>query len=274
MLNHLLTCIYCPENVKQKAKACKNLRKGFIDGGGDEENTDSDVPVGSTGSTGKRASDMGLGEKGMKKQKSFTVIAAKGITYSPEKQMAFENQLLRAMVSAGWSFNSINDVEVIKLFHSIAPGLKIPDRTKLSTKILRREVVTLEGEIKNATKNSYGTLQNDVWKDVSRKHVAAFMLTSGRQVRLCSFVCSCSKHYIKVFLTHVHDLSSKRRTGELMFTLIEEEMAYLESIGVKLVGVAGDAGGDESKARRLAQKKYPWLLIADCWGHQVRFYCQ
>jgi hypothetical protein len=210
-------------------------------------------------------------QTGMKKQKSFTVVAAKGISYGPEKQIVFENQLLHAAISAGWLFNSVVDPEVIKLFHSIAPGLKVPDHTKLSNKILCCEVASIEGDIQKSTKGAYATMQNDMWKDVAKRYLAVFMITANCKV---CFYGNIFTHLVlislmKSFLTHVHNMSSDRRTGNTMFMLIEEGMTYLESIGVKLIGVAGDAGGDERKARQLAQQKYTWLLTADCWGHQV-----
>jgi hypothetical protein len=157
MLNHLLSCIYCPENIKIKAKRCKVLKKGNIEDTGGEG--DSDTPAGSTSSKGKCSLNVEHKQTGMKKQKSFTVVAAKGISYGPEKHITFKNQLLRAAISAGWLFNSVVDPEVIKLFHSIAPGLKIPDRTKLSNKILRREVASIEGDIQKSTKGAYATMQ-------------------------------------------------------------------------------------------------------------------
>jgi hypothetical protein len=62
------------------------------------------------------------------KQKKFTVVSAKAHSFNPSKQTAFEDQLLRAVISAGWSFNSIADPEVQKFFHDWIPGAKVPDR--------------------------------------------------------------------------------------------------------------------------------------------------
>lgn len=50
---------------------------------------------------------------------------------------------------------------------------------------------------------------------------------------------------------------------------METELEYLKSIGVSIIGVAGDDSGDERKARWLIQEKHPRLLISACWGHQV-----
>ena len=50
---------------------------------------------------------------------------------------------------------------------------------------------------------------------------------------------------------------------------MDKELEHLTSLGLTPIGVAGDAGSDERKARLLVLKKYPHLLIADCWAHQV-----
>jgi hypothetical protein len=69
---------------------------------------------------------------------------------------------------------------------------------------------------------------------------------------------------------HVHDQSSERKTGENIFKYIKMEIEHLRGLGVKVIGVVGDAGGDERKGWRLTLKEYPSMLAADCWGHQVR----
>lgn len=52
---------------------------------------------------------------------------------------------------------------------------------------------------------------------------------------------------------------------------MEKELTYLRSLGLFPIGFAGDAGGDERKARCLILKSHPELFIADCWAHQVCF---
>ncbi|OJA09942.1 hypothetical protein AZE42_14003, partial [Rhizopogon vesiculosus] len=36
-----------------------------------------------------------------------------------------------------------------------------------------------------------------------------------------------------------------------------------------MIGICGDAGGDEKRGRLLFLQKYPWMLITDCWSHQI-----
>jgi len=49
------------------------------------------------------------------------------------------------------------------------------------------------------------------------------------------------------------------------------EKEYIEKdLGLKLIGWVSDAGGDSRAARLRFQAAYPWLLVVDCFAHQVR----
>jgi hypothetical protein len=95
--------------------------------------------------------------------------------------------MLRAFVSAGWAFNSITDPEVQKLFHDFFPGAILPTRQKLSEQVLNREVVRMQGTLKQDVKGAYATIQCDGWKDISKKHLVAFMYTANWEVSSGSF---------------------------------------------------------------------------------------
>ncbi|KAF8338570.1 hypothetical protein F5887DRAFT_1077664 [Amanita rubescens] len=222
MINHLLSCNRVPEDVKMKMKALK---------GKQADSEDDEV-------------DGDLGAEGVAKQRKFTVIAAKAISFNNEKQLGFEGQLLRACISAGWSFNSIMDPEVRKLFAMIAPGAIIPDCNKLSGMILHREVTKIEGGLREQVKKEYATLQCDGWKDISKNHLIAFMFTAKQEFTI----------YI----------SAQRKTGENLAVLIKEELENLRKLGAHPIRVVGDASGNERKAQQLVSKDDPSLLIADC----------
>lgn len=40
--------------------------------------------------------------------------------------------------------------------------------------------------------------------------------------------------------------------------------------GGVVVAIVTDASGESRKARRLFVKKYPWVIVLDCYAHQVR----
>ncbi|TFY79124.1 hypothetical protein EWM64_g4889, partial [Hericium alpestre] len=65
-------------------------------------------------------------------------------------------------------------------------------------------------------------------------------------------------------------MSAKRKTAANVFALMVTEYEYLTTqIGLKCIGIAGDAAGDERKARLDMLREHPNLLIADCWAHQI-----
>ncbi|PCH34657.1 hypothetical protein WOLCODRAFT_79053 [Wolfiporia cocos MD-104 SS10] len=101
---------------------------------------------------------------------------------------------------------------------------------------------------------AYTVLQGDGWKDISKKHLVAFMHVTQR----------------KAYVLHVHDISAKRKTGENIFALMESEYEYIQDmLKLKCIGVCGDAASDERKGRMLFLKAHPWMLAADCWSHQL-----
>ena len=96
MVNHLLECDYCPDNVKKKVWAFKDGKE--LDS--DHEPNPVDVASHTSKETGKRLSASGgyAGNAKKKKQASFTVTA-KAVTFSPTKQVEFENMLLQVSIS-------------------------------------------------------------------------------------------------------------------------------------------------------------------------------
>jgi hypothetical protein len=70
-------------------------------------------------------------------------------------------------------------------------------------------------------------------------------------------------------MTHVFNMTAERKTGANLLEKINNEMQYVQGLGYTVIGIAGDASGDERKARALKQRAEPHLLMADCWAHQV-----
>lgn len=179
MNNHLLTCQFVPLSVKEQAAAFKSESV--------TEAERKDEPTQSTAIKHNRSessSSNQLRQRLAKKQKTFEIVAVKARPFTETMQRSFENQLLKAFVSSGTAFNKIDDPEVQRLFAGFLPSVVVPTRQRLESEVLRHVVVQAEGEIKNSVKGCYATLSCDGWKDVSRRHLVAFMLTVNRQVSL------------------------------------------------------------------------------------------
>ncbi len=119
------------------------------------------------------------------RRQSFACTSEEPITSRPlskQEQVAIEVQYLRALISAGWSFLSVDDPEVVKLVSLLNPSFKLPNRNKLSGPILDAEFNCHQNELMKMMKGSYATGQCDGWRDISRNHLVAFMISSGGMV--------------------------------------------------------------------------------------------
>lgn len=71
---------------------------------------------------------------------------------------------------------------------------------------------------------------------------------------------------------HVFDVSSQRKTAANLLPLMIKECKFAEEVlGATVLGMCGDAAGDEHKSRMDLVAKCPWYLVADCWAHQVGY---
>jgi hypothetical protein len=175
--NYLLQCENVPEKVKELARQWQKKHCG----GESEDEEGQVVPI--THQAQKHSQEApSATTSASKKQKKFTVLAVKAIAFGLPQQLTFEDKLLQAFVSAGISFNAINDPELRALFHDYVPGAKLPTRQSLSGQVLDRQVAKLQGTITSDLKGAYATVQCDRWKDISKKHFVAFMFTARHEV--------------------------------------------------------------------------------------------
>ncbi|THH07907.1 hypothetical protein EW145_g3063 [Phellinidium pouzarii] len=269
LCNHLRRCQYCPASVKSKATfeaTGDGLSEDTTSFHASSEassvpNSDSETAFASPhviSSSLKRSATSSVSASSFKKprqQSEFTVYASKSNPWSAQRQQLFETMLLNAFTSAGWAHHGIEDPDVRAFFHEFIPSAQNPWRKTLGGSILDRMIIKAEGEAKEHVKGKYATMQCDGWKDVSKKHLLAFMFTADRKARI----------------TNVHDNSAQRKSAEKLKTLMDSELDYMTKVLLLLViGICGDASGDERAARLQMLAKYPYLLIADCWAHQIQ----
>ena len=93
-----------------------------------------------------------------------------------------DQQFLRAFISAGWSYNSVTDPEVKKLFAMMNSHYKVPNRNKLSGPLLDREFECTQKRITERQRGHYATGQCDGWKDLSKNSLLAFLVTANGEV--------------------------------------------------------------------------------------------
>ena len=73
-------------------------------------------------------------------------------------------------------------------------------------------------------------------------------------------------------MVKVDDTSEERKTADKLITHIECAMKEVEDQwGAMVVAIVTDASGECLKACCMLGTKYPWLIVLDCYSHQVQF---
>ncbi|THU83160.1 hypothetical protein K435DRAFT_571524, partial [Dendrothele bispora CBS 962.96] len=104
------------------------------------------------------------------------------------------------------------------------------------------------------TDGLYGTGQCDGWKNVKKNSVVASMVNVEYNPRLLG----------------VEDISAERKTADNLIKIVINEMNRIRDIfNVILVAWCTDASSESAKMRRNLVAKFPWLVVLDCWAHQV-----
>ncbi|CDO68878.1 hypothetical protein BN946_scf185000.g21 [Trametes cinnabarina] len=107
---------------------------------------------------------------------------------------------------------------------------------------------------KERTTGVEATLQADGWTGINNHHLVAFMMNAKREI-----------HTVRVL-----DTSTERKTAPVFLKHIEETLQSLgEDWKVVVVAFTSDASGESRAARIALLKKYPWLIVLDCYAHQV-----
>ena len=178
------------------------------------------------------------------------------LAWSPESQKSFETRLARLTASASFPLSWVDNPEWIAFCDEFLPAAKQPSRNTLTRRIIPATVNNFREAAKAATKGQEATLQSDGWTGTNNHHLLAYMISADG----------------KVFTVRVDDISDERKTGDNLLARLESVMQELqEKWDIVLVAVVTDASGECRKARRQLARKYPWLIVLDCYAHQVCF---
>ncbi|KAG9076719.1 hypothetical protein FRC06_009350, partial [Ceratobasidium sp. 370] len=107
------------------------------------------------------------------------------------------------------------------------PGVKLPDRRKLSGPILEQELANAEASMRELVRGHIATGMSDGWKNIKRNSLLASMLSVD----------------YTTYAVRVHDLSARRKTAK---THLEAVLADIEraekEFGVSVIAWVSDAG--------------------------------
>lgn len=103
------------------------------------------------------------------------------------------------------------------------------------------------------------------------------MVTVDGKVRKRSGACRVTSRCLldltnlQVHTVDVVDATAENRNAEHFLQLLEDAKKKAEEeLGVEVICVVSDASGEAAKARRIFAKKYPRIIVLDCFAHQVR----
>ncbi|KIK78817.1 hypothetical protein PAXRUDRAFT_162969 [Paxillus rubicundulus Ve08.2h10] len=130
----------------------------------------------------------------------------------------------------------------------------MPGSKQLSGRILDEEAEKVIEGMKPKVKNRFATGQCDGWKNIVKSSIVASMINVEHVP----------------YLLNTCDISDKPETAENLLEIVLGEIKYAtEVLKVKIVAWCTDAGGDSVKMRQLLVRKFPHLIVVDCWAHQV-----
>jgi hypothetical protein len=170
MLNHLIECVRVPVAVKTKA----HVEKGVPE-------PDIDTPTSFTAESTTAAVNAGQKRK-RPQQTTFSVQKTRKYTFSKSEQDTFDEDVVKMTVSAGWTWNSLGDPEVRSFFTKYIPATRLPNPDRLSNVVLDRVVDSMTQTIKDQVDGMPATLQADGLKDITKKHIIAFLYTVNGDV--------------------------------------------------------------------------------------------
>ncbi|KAL6307080.1 ribonuclease H-like domain-containing protein [Sparassis latifolia] len=134
------------------------------------------------------------------------------------------------------------------------PGSKTPSENHLAGPVLDREVEQVEVDIKATVAGKIGTGQCDGWKSISKMHIVGSMVNVENEP----------------YLVHTHNVSDKPKTGDTLLDIVLADITYcLTYLKIIIAAWCTDAGSDAASMRRKLKERLPWIIVLDCWAHQI-----
>jgi hypothetical protein len=175
---------------------------------------------------------------------------------SEESIETFYQLLLCATVSCGWSFNWVENQEVIELFEFINPGITLPSRKTLSNTILFNSKNEIQNKIDNVAKqDEIGlTISFDGWKNISKQSIfGAILITSEGK----SLVWGAS------------NISTDRQTAIECEKHIETWLNKAKDNDIKINAVVTDSASGFVAAKNALKRKHHKIIFLPCFAHQI-----
>ncbi|THH15178.1 hypothetical protein EUX98_g9503 [Antrodiella citrinella] len=206
-----------------------------------------------------QVADMGSDRtpKRLKTSHSLNSLDGNIATYSSQApsalQAEFNADLCSLFVALGWAWDGA-DQDIMRTFIRKYTVYQAPSAYTLSGPVLDQQAKEVEQRMKSRLSGKLGTGQCDGWKNVARTSVVSSLITVDYEP----------------YLIDTHDVSAERKTADNLLNIVIMNIMYaMMTLEVTVIAWCSDAGGDSASMRRKLVQRYPWLIVLDCWAHQI-----
>ncbi|KAJ6460339.1 ribonuclease H-like domain-containing protein [Mycena sanguinolenta] len=143
-------------------------------------------------------------------------------------------------------FRLLLNPEFKQFFNKYIPGTTLPDWCTLSS---RREASEVVARAQLETNGKLAMYVEDGWNNIAKTHVDTSMITVETKARLLLMLSILNIQHCRFqpFLLHTHDMTVCPKTGDELYKIVIDDLAYAEeTYGVDIIAVCTDDGPDGS----------------------------
>ncbi|KAI0074473.1 hypothetical protein K474DRAFT_1532519 [Panus rudis PR-1116 ss-1] len=172
----------------------------------------------------------------------------------PEVQAKLEQDVCAVYAANGIPWHVADNFLFSELIRKWIPGSRPPSSYTLSGPCLDRAAEAAEKRTIETVSGKVGTGQCDGWKNIAKTNVVSSLVTIEGEP----------------YLVKTHDVSAQAKTAETLKRIVIDDLVYMATVlSIMVIAWCSDAGGDSKRMRKLLAQLIPWLIVLDCWAHQV-----
>ena len=213
------------------------------------------------------------------KQAEISPYIYKGldIPFSAGQTDVIKAQCLRALISTGTSFRFFEDPEVQELFkmmRTAAPAI-LPTGKSISGRLLNNASEKVEVELKKLLRGKMIGIVDDGWKGAKKEKLDGVCANVDFKVSIFPVADETNDTLLTISSQSVtlelNETTAQNKDGPGMADYFEEVIDRVEGkYGCTVIYFTTDSDGGAKKGRLLLQERRPWMLVPQCFAHQVR----
>ena len=228
----------------------------------------------------RSSSDVSLSDRPPKKLKQAEIspYIYKGldIPFSAGQTDVIKAQCLHALISTGTSFHFFEDPEVQELFkmmRTAAPAI-LPTGKSISGRLLNNASEKVEVELKKLLRGKIIGIVDDGWKGTKKEKLDSVCANVDFKVSIFPVADETDDTLLTIFSQSVtlelNKTTVQNKDGPGMADYFGEVIDHVEGkYGCTVIYFTTDSDGGAKKGRLLLQERHPWMLVLQCFAHQV-----